>query len=155
MNAAELHLVVNHIPLFASFFGILSTFSGYLTNNKGLLYFGLMSLMAGGIAAFIANSSGEQAEELIEHLPGISRKRIHAHEETAEAALVVSSITGLFALVSTVGLVLQWQKVRLLVLITCIVALLNVASMAKTAYEGGKIMHPDLTATTAEKDNKR
>jgi len=144
MNAVEIHLLTNHIPIFSSFFGMLIGLWGYITKNKGIMSTAMVILVLGGLSAIVANNSGEEAEELVEHLVGFDKHLIHEHEEAAEFAFLTAILVGVLAAVSWFSLLQGWARARILVAITCVTAIASFASMAKTAYEGGKIVHKEL-----------
>jgi uncharacterized membrane protein len=150
MNPIQLHMLVNHAPLFAAFFGVVLGVAGYFSKNRGLMVAAMLTLILGALIAMVANGSGEEAEELVEHLPGVSHKLIHEHEEAAEFALYASIAVGVLALLSLVGLARKIAKARAYVLITSLAAIASFVSMAKTAHEGGKIMHHELPSGSLE-----
>ncbi len=91
--------------------------------------------------------TGEPAEELVEHLPGVGESFIESHEDAAKISLVLTLFAGLCAIV---GLLFSKhplsRRINTGVLLT---SLLAVLSLAYTANLGGKIRHSELRADTA------
>jgi hypothetical protein len=90
-----------------------------------------------------AFSLGEGAEELVEHLPGISEHTIEEHEEAADIALVLSIVTGVVAL-GTAALKARGSRLLKLALTSLFISgAISSISLSYTSYEGGKIRHPE------------
>ncbi|UYZ59772.1 hypothetical protein [Hymenobacter latericus] len=146
MNEAHLHLLLNHVPILGSLAGFVILLVGALRRNASVTKTGLIMLLVAAAAAVPTQLTGEGAEELIEHRPGISHRLIHEHEEAAELAFWALELTAALALVA----LMLWQhaRARLLVLLTVGAAAVSFALMAYAGWEGGKISHPEL-ATAA------
>jgi len=101
MNAAHLHLVVNHLPIVGAMLSVpLVIMALAFRNERGLLIAAAMTLTLTGAGALATMQTGEPAEERVEHLPGIAENLIHEHEERAEMAtgLAVATAIGALAL---------------------------------------------------------
>jgi uncharacterized membrane protein len=142
-NAAYVHLVLNHIPVLGVIFGLALLAVGVLRRNETLLRAGWVTLVVVGLSAVPVYLSGEGAEEIVEHEPGVSHDTIEAHEEIATVSAVGAGALGL---VSLAGLLLSrrppgapsWLRVLSLLL-----ALVLSGLMGLTAYRGGQINHPE------------
>jgi uncharacterized membrane protein len=144
MNAAHFHLIVNHIPVMGSIFGIVFLLISLLGRNKTLIKASLWILLIVGMLTIPAYYSGEGAEEMIGHQPGISGEIIHEHEESAEKAFI--AVIGL-SLIAAGGLLLQHFKRRVsgMFLATILVlAIITGVLMAGAANKGGEIRHPEI-----------
>lgn len=144
MNAAHFHLVLTHFPIGGIFFALLLVGYAAYRNNKELnrLALGFVVLVAlSGVPAYL---SGEEAEDIVEDLSGISHDNIEEHEEAALPALIGLEVTGVFALA---GLILysgskiypKWFLPTLLVLVA-----VSAGLVAGTANLGGRIRHPEI-----------
>ena len=146
MNAAHLHLLLNHIPILGSFFG-LGLLSAGAVSHGGRLWLtraALALFLVVGVTAVPVNLTGEPAEELVEELPGVTHRAIHEHEEVAEFALIAASLLGAVAL----GTLLLQQRnhpatSRALWAVWAL-ALMTAGLMARTGYEGGLIRRPEM-----------
>jgi len=98
VNSAHLHLMVNHLPLFAALFSGVFLMVGLVRAQSALTKAGLVIAVVAGLGAFTAARTGEGAEEIVEELAGISEAAIEPHEEAAEAATLAAIGLGLFAL---------------------------------------------------------
>ena len=142
MNAAHIHLMLNHVPLFAATAVTVLFAVALVLRHQGVARAGLVMAILAALVAVVVYLTGEPAEELVENLPGISEATMETHEE---AALVATIILSVFALVAVYGLfalrhgVSMWFTKILLVL-----SLVPLATIAYTAYLGGQIRHSEI-----------
>lgn len=148
MNFAHLHLIMNHIPFIGIPVALSFLAHGLWTKNAPTQRFSLLVLF--GLAAMVlpVYLTGEPAEEVVEHLPGVAESFIEAHEDAAKFSLILTLATGALAFVA-----LWFQKNesrrRLLNLGVMGIATLALLSLAYTANLGGKIRHTELRSDGA------
>lgn len=152
MNFAHLHLIMNHIPLIGIPVALSFLAHGLWTKNASTQRFSLLVLF--GLAAMVlpVYLTGEPAEEVVEHLPGVAESFIESHEDAAKFSLILTLATGAFAFIA-----LWFQKNesrgRLLNFGVMGIATLALLSLAYTANLGGKIRHTELrSGGTAQSD---
>ncbi|MBN8685591.1 MAG: hypothetical protein J0M10_01180 [Chitinophagales bacterium] len=161
MNAAQIHLALNHAPLFLSVIGGGILLLGMFRKNDSYVSLSLYFLIAAALFTVPVFQTGEGTEELVEKAAGVNENAIEAHENMAKTALVVIMITGALALAA----VLFRKSVsirRLLLPATLLLSLASFVTMAQTAHLGGLIRHTELQtnaqagtdAVEKEKDNK-
>ena len=143
MNAAHLHLLLNHAPVFLILGALVLLGIARLRGSEELVWIGLGTLVLSGLAAAAAMATGEPAEHAVDHLTGISERAIEAHEEAAELA-AIATYAG--ALVALTALILRRRigfgaRLRMLAFL---VALAAFGLMARTANLGGRIRHPEI-----------
>lgn len=144
MNAAHLHLVVNHLPVFAGLFGGLLLATGLLARKKLLADPGLVLAVIAALGAFLAVQTGERAEEVLEGYAGVSEATIHEHEEAAEIATAAAVVMGFLALTPLVlpgraAAPKRWATVGALTL-----TVLAFGLVARAANLGGQVRHPEI-----------
>ena len=151
MNAAYVHLTLNHIPVWASpSLALLA--AAVFWRNEDAAPCRRVTLVIVALVAVPVYLSGEGAEEIVEHEPGVSHDVIEEHEEIALVAIIAMEALGLLALA---GLVLSrraagapsWMGIGSLVLALAVAGL-----MGLTAYRGGKINHPEAHGGAAVED---
>jgi uncharacterized membrane protein len=147
MNYAHIHLIINHIPILTIPMAMLFLIYGIRQKNESLKRFSMLVLIATAASLIPVYLTGEPAEKVIEHLPGISKNLIEAHEEAAELALILTLVVGGMAL--AVMLFPRWAIVSDLgpkaIVLASIVA---VGALGYTANLGGKIHHPETSDST-------
>lgn len=145
MNNAHLHLILVHLPLVLLPFGLFLFAIGEWKRNQTLIFTGLGTLLLAGALAWPAFLTGEEAEEVIEHLAGVSKDLIHDHEESAEVSIWLVSITAILALFS---LITHWRLPNFKKVAAGLLLLLGLTTtfqLIATANAGGKIRHPEIS----------
>ncbi|HKL14059.1 MAG TPA: hypothetical protein VJ915_00415 [Balneolaceae bacterium] len=144
MNDAFIHLIINHLPVFSMLFGLLILIWGLIKSNTAFKKLAMVFFIVGAVGSYAAVETGEGAEDIIEdYVPSLSHDVIHDHEEAAEIAMWFSYVTGGLALL---GLFITGKKPRyekVLTGVLLVAALAAVGMLIYTAYEGGKIRHPE------------
>lgn len=148
MNLAHIHLILNHIPVVGIPVALAFLAYGIFWKNAATERFALLVLV--GLAAVVlpVYFTGEPAEELIEHLPGVAESFIEAHEDAALVSMILTLVAGAGAF-----LALWFQKdpkkSRLLNLGVLAIASVAVISLLYTANLGGKVRHTELRSGAA------
>ena len=148
MNLAYMHLILNHIPMIGMPVALIFLLYGFYFKNPSSQRFSLFVLIALSALVVPVYLTGEPAEEVVEHLPGVVESVIESHEEAAEVSLVLTLITGLTAFVAL------WfhkdeRKSRALNLAVVACASVAVASLVYTANLGGKIRHTEFSSSVS------
>lgn len=143
MNLAHIHLILNHVPVIGIPVALAFLVYGIYVKNQPSQRFALLVLI--GLAAVVlpVYFTGEPAEEVVEHLPGVAESFIEAHESAAMFSLVLTLMTGAAAFIA-LWFQKDLQKSRMLNLGVMGVAILAVLSLLYTANLGGKVRHTEL-----------
>jgi uncharacterized membrane protein len=144
MNAAHVHLLLNHVPVLGIIFGLLLLAYAIYRRQEDLMRAGLGFLVLSAVVAVAVYLTGEPAEEVVEGMAGISEAAIEAHEEVAVFALIGTSVLGLFAL----GVLLRFRQhlPRWAVITAMGLSVAVTGVTAWTSYLGGEINHPELAS---------
>lgn len=148
MNLAYLHLILNHIPMIGMPVALTFLLYGIYSKNQSAQRFSLFVLIALAALVVPVYLTGEPAEEVVEHLPGVVESVIESHEEAAEVSLVLTLIAGFAAFVA-IWFQRDVRKSRLLNLGVVGCACLAVASLVYTANLGGKIRHSEFSSSVS------
>ncbi len=89
-SSAQLHLALTHVPAVTTLLAAATLVVGALTGARATRRFGLVLLVVAGVSAVPVYLTGEGAEEIVEHRPGVVEAIIERHEEAAEKALVLT-----------------------------------------------------------------
>jgi len=144
MNDAHVHLVVNHLPIVGLLIGILVLIAGWISKKSQVKTTALGIFIFCAITALIAHKTGENAEEMVEQISGISHELIHEHEEATEPFFALMIALGF---VSIVTLYLNNKKSKYSqfgFLITFIVALAGGYTSIEAGTTGGEIRHTEI-----------
>jgi len=144
MNGAHLHLILNHVPALGMMCGLILLGLGLIRRNRELKSLALVGIILSALFTLPVNATGEEAEEIIEGLPGRSHELIHEHEEGAELALWL--MLGVAAVAGGAWFMLRNEHPRahLLTSITFGLGLLVFIWMIQVANLGGRISHPEV-----------
>ncbi len=140
MNAAHLHLLVNHAPLFALLFAVPVLAYGVARRDLGAWRAAVFLLVVGGVTGVVALRTGEPAEEFLEDQIELVKARVHEHEERAEVATILAIVAGALAPLA------YWRRGRhegLAGGLTLAAALAAAGAMAWASSAGGAIRHPE------------
>jgi uncharacterized membrane protein len=144
MNGAHLHLLINHIPVLGTFFGLaLLAFAAWKRSDE-LRKAALGTFVIAALAAVATYLTGEPAEDVVKGLPGVARSLIGRHDDAAGFALGGAIALGVLALGGVIWFregkpIKNWFGTLALV-----VALLVTGLMAWTANLGGQIRHTEI-----------
>jgi uncharacterized membrane protein len=144
MNDAYLHLIINHVPIFSTLFGLLILAWGLFKKSSSIQNIAMVLFIVGAVSSYLAVESGEGAEEIVEdYNTQVSHDTIHNHEEAAEVTLWFSIITGALSVLALFSNFNNKRITNALMGVILVAALSTFVSLSYTAYEGGKINHPE------------
>jgi len=144
MNAAHVHLLLNHVPVLGSPFCLLVLLFGLLRKSDEVVRAGLLGLVLVALLTAPAYLSGEGAEDVVRPLAGVSTLLMAEHEAAALPAMLTVEGVGVLALA---GLVIGRRERRMpgRLLVTVIAgSALACALLARAANLGGQVHHPEL-----------
>ena len=148
MNAAHLHLMLNHLPVLGTAFGLGLLAWAQWKRNDELRRVSLGVLVLVTLLAVPAYLTGEPAEDLVENLPGVSIVLIKQHEAAAQLAFTAQLVLGVGSLGGFIAFrrgrtIPNWFAGAMLAL-----ALVVAGLMARTANFGGEVRHPEIRSGT-------
>lgn len=148
MNAAHLHLLINHAGIFGLLFSTLVLVAGMLFKIPVLNRTAMVGFLLAAVSVAVTMNSGEGAEELLEKVIPLNESVVEAHEESAELSAWLAGVTGLISLLG-LFLSLRNRQVPALFLPALLIAALAASvSIVNTGRLGGKIRHTELSTTT-------
>lgn len=144
MNGAHVHLMLNHIPVVLGM--LVPLLLGWSLVQGGVetrrLALGLACLL--GLAAIPTYLSGEPAEEIVEHVTGVSENLIEPHEEFAEIALIASVALGAAASILLIYFRRSTSIPSSAVWALLAASVVCAGLLAWTANLGGRIHHQEI-----------
>lgn len=150
LNLAHLHIVINHVPV------ILTPVALCILAYAAWRRSDAVARVALGVAAVAAVSAGgvyltgDPAEAIVTHIPDAAgatrdavRMLVHQHQDAALWAGIIVGLLGLLALWSLWQYRRETTLPRWTVTTALVLAAFGTAVMARTAYLGGQIRHPE------------
>lgn len=148
MNAAQLHLAFNHLPIVGVPIGAIFLAAYLLGKNDSFKVGGLWILALTAIAALPVYLGGGFAEDVVEKMPGITESLIEAHEDAGLIAMIFSLFASIMALLCLYHKILPEKLGKILSGVSAIkllfcLALIATGTLVWTAKLGGEIHHPE------------
>lgn len=144
MNAAYVHIALNHIPVIGTFFGLLVLVIAALRASEEMKRLGLLIFVLVGVVTVPAYLSGKAAEEVVEGLPGVEEERIETHEDAGLPAAIAAWVLGALALVGLWAFRPPSALPAWLVAGALLLSLAVGGLMARAADLGGEIRHQEI-----------
>ncbi len=144
MDATHLHLVLTHFPLVGTIIGIGILAYGQFSKNTAIQKVALSTFIAMAIFTIPVFLTGEEAEETVEHIAGISEQIIENHEELAEKAIWLMAVLGVLSLINLLAILRKMTVAKTITILTLVVSLATVALFAQVGYLGGQIRHSEI-----------
>lgn len=147
IDAAHVHLMLNHLPVIGAPLLLLLLTIGLLRGSRELVTISLSLVVGLAAATGLVYLTGEPAEELVEHASWFRDALAETHEEHATVSLVAVLITGVLAAVA----VALRHRPRVSAWLPRVVwggLALSTALLGWTGWSGGQIRHEEVRATT-------
>ena len=144
MNWAHVHLMINHFPVIGTLGTILLLVYALLRKSEEVkkVSLGLFVLIASTtLAVYI---TGQEAEEVVKNLPGVTEAYISRHEEAASLSLVLMGALGATALVGLLLLRRSGSIPRWVVILVLALSLIVAGAVGLTTNLGGQIRHTEI-----------
>lgn len=143
MNSAHIHLILNHIPILGTIFGLLVLAAGMIARSSLLQKTGFITFIVTAVLTIPTYLTGEPAEDVVKGLPDISRGAIELHDQTAMIAFIIVGVLGIWALFA-LWRFRRAERVRWISGIALVLALAGTVTMIWTAELGGRIHHQEI-----------
>lgn len=144
MNGAHLHLIVNHVSLFALMIGAGALIASMIRKSADLRVLASVLFVIAGVFGWITVETGKEAADVVKALGTGSDSFIHDHALAAMWAERSSILVALLALCMEAAA--RWKKswFKALQWILIIFAIHGTTVFARTAYLGGQIRHTEI-----------
>lgn len=144
MNEAHLHLLVNHLPIILPIVGVIVAIIGLISKSEEVKRTALLLFIFGAIGAFAAMATGEGAEEVVEHINGVTKNYIHEHEEKAELFALTSYVLGVLSVIALWASFKQKAFSYKIYVAVFVFAFVVLFFGAQTGTTGGEIRHTEI-----------
>lgn len=155
MNAAQIHLALNHLPVGLVLVGVPLLVAALLKKSKELRGAASLIILLSALTAIPVFLSGEPAEEIVEHRAGVSEGVIHDHEEAAELSLILIEILGALVLAAWLFDRFKSPTPSPVWIGIVVLGLVNLGLLVRTAHLGGLIRHDELRSGVAQSGESR
>ncbi len=144
MNAAQVHLALNHFPVAGTIlaFGVLLW--GFFSKKDQIKTVGIALIIVSAIGAVVVAQSGDGAEELVEHKALVTKDIIHEHEDAADGAATAIELTAALGIAWLVMSRLKKNHLEKVYAVMLITNLVSIAMVSNAAHKGGQIRHDEI-----------
>lgn len=149
MNAAHLHLILNHTPLFALIGAIVLLVWGFVRGSAEVRLVARVTFIVAAFAGLAAFFTGKGAEEALQNLPRFIDRLVERHEDASTAALAGIMLCGILA---AVGIAIDRASDRAKRLAVGALFAASLATLGITAYAanlGGQIRHSEVRSAVS------
>jgi hypothetical protein len=150
MSAAHLHLILNHIPVLGVPLCLILLVIGIVQKSGSLTRLAYVLTVGVALVTIPVFLTGEPAEEIVEHLPGVAERFIEAHESVAETAMILTLIGGALSLCKLLPFEFLRPVQRWMSPIVIVVLTLSAGYLGYAANLGGQIRHTELRSEPIE-----
>lgn len=145
MNGAHYHLLVNHVSLFGTVFGLFLFIWGTIRKSNDVLWAAVALFVIAAAFGWIAVETGEMAQDVVkQHFPEVSKAMMHDHEEAGEAANILCNILAASSLLYLWIAKYRQKWTKLLRIAVIALAIVTTGLMARAANMGGIITHSEI-----------
>ena len=165
MNAAHIHLILNHFPVIGTIIGIGILAFGLLLKNNTIKKVALILFIVTAILTIPVFLSGEDAEGIVENIEGVSETMMEEHEELAEKSIWLMGFLGIISFFNFYTMIknISVSFTKKITVLTLLVSLVTFGFFVQVANLGGKIRHSEIRDLTKyqmeeskeEKDSKK
>lgn len=144
VDAAYLHLLVNHIPIILTMVGAVAAILALVMRRRAVWLYALASLTISGVTAYPVMLTGHAAEDVMKDKWYVTRESIDEHEDAGETAMWVLIAMG------AVSAYAWWRLARRdepggpptwLAALVVVLAIAGVGTTTIAAYRGGNIVY--------------
>ena len=146
MNAVHIHLMLNHVSIIGSIFGLVLLAVAMVRNSRELIMVSFACLAIVAIISIPVYFTGPSAEAAIKHLPDFSEEVVERHAEAAQFAFTGIECVGALALAGLCLFRIE-PPPRWFLAILLVGSLLTAGVMIHTANRGRQIRHPEITSS--------
>jgi uncharacterized membrane protein len=144
MSGAHAHLLLNHVPILGTFFGLALLLWGLARRSDEVVRAAWLALVVSALVALPAYVSGEPAEDAVKGRPEVSELLIERHEEAAQKALIAVLALGVTALAALVAARGERPPARVFVAATVLLAVAAGGLLGYAGSLGGQIRHAEI-----------
>lgn len=100
MTAAHIHLLLNHIPILGSIFGLLLLSYGAFTSSNDIKSVSLLVFVITALITIPVYLTGDGAARIVHDLPGVSTAIIERHDNSATFTISAIELLGVCSLIA-------------------------------------------------------
>lgn len=144
MNAAHLHLLLNHFPIILLIVGFVILIVGLIGKIKTLKITALVIFMCGSLITIPTYFSGGNAEDIIENISPESKEYIEKHEDQGKIFSITFYILGIISLIGIWGILKDQKYSSWFTYLILLFSAISLYFAVLTGNSGGEIRHIEI-----------
>jgi hypothetical protein len=144
VTLSHLHLLLNHVPVLGTYFGLVCLALSLLLKSVELQRIALVIFVLVGVLAIPVYLTGPHAAETVRTLPEVSHEHIQTHSTFGLASLLLAVFVGIRSAFAFFSLRRRGRLSGYNMASLTILAVLLGILMGWTASVGGKIRRPEI-----------
>jgi hypothetical protein len=149
LNAAHLHLVLNHVPTLGAFVAVGLLLMALIRRNEALQQIGLEVLFIIALVALPVFVTGAAARPALKNGPAFSDTAVRAHLDAAIYGFTVIELAGFAAWLALFQSSRHGRAARSVVTAATLLLVVGLLLMGRAATLGGEIRHPEMLTAAA------
>jgi len=149
VNAAHLHLVLNHVPTLGAFVAVGLLLMALIRRNEALQQIGLEVLFIIALVTLPVFVTGAAARPALKNGPAFSDMAVRSHLDAAIAGFTVIELAGFAAWLALFQSSRRGRASRALVTTATLLLVVALLLMGRAATLGGEIRHPEMLTAEA------
>lgn len=143
MNAAYLHLLINHVPVILAPLGFVAALIALVTRHRTVWLYALATITLAGLSAYPVMATGDGAADVVRKaVPTVQRQAIHRHGDAGDTTMWVLIVAGVAAAYGWWRLGKEDRPFPLwLAALVVLTSGAATAAVTYTSYTGGFIIH--------------
>jgi uncharacterized membrane protein len=144
MSAAHIHLLLNHIPILGTLFGLIVLLYAFVRDSDEVMKVSLGTFVVTALITIPVYLTGDGAADIVAKLPGVSLDIIQRHDSAATVTIIAIELLGA---VSLWGL---WQSrrstelARWITVSVLVLGFLSTGLAMWTGTLGGQVRHTEV-----------
>ena len=151
-SAVHVHLAINHSPLYAELFALCLILFGLIKARREFVTAAFVVAIIAALCGIAADLTGDGAADFVTKakppIAGVDTTLIKEHDLAAGYVVISSCITGVLAIVALFIGHRRGARPRWLEVVIAIAILWSLTVVARTAFLGGRIHHPEVRAVS-------
>lgn len=146
MNAAHLHLLLNHVPTIGTVAAVGLLLVAFVRASHALKHAALEAIVIVAVVTLPVFTTGSAAHRELRERPDISDTAVRMHLDAAIGGFAAAEFAGFFAWIALWQMRRRGQASQGVVAGAAVLSIVALALMGRAATLGGEIRHPEIVA---------
>jgi uncharacterized membrane protein len=146
MSAAHIHLLLNHIPILGTLFGLIVLLYAFVRDSDEVMKVSLGTFVVTALITIPVYLTGDGAADIVAKLPGVSLDIIERHDSAATFTIIAIELLGAVSLWGLWQLRRSTELARWITVAALVLGFLSTGLAMWTGTLGGQVRHTEVRA---------